>query len=1111
MATARPDADATIARPPGLAAWAEPLLRAASVRELAAALAGGSDASCTGIAGSSAALLAGLLPAALAEAGAPGPVLVITAHVDEAEHAAETLNDLGVDTIRLPALELTPGGGVDMELLGERFRALGRLDGDGPMPQVVCAPIAGLMQLAPPREGLAARYRVLRPGDEVDRAALADWLTGGGWRRVQTIDQPGDFSMRGDIIDLFPTSGEPCRIDCFGDEIERLFAVDLESMGSDRSLDRVDLIHDAAGGLVTGDDAVIPVAWLPPETVVLIAETLEIEEQARGYLERVADGGGLVPSREVFRAASARLRALVDVGQFSTPLVDPAIRIPVRALPSFDDQAQAAVRELGELAESGTRVVVAAQNDGEAHRVRELLSEHAAASVDRITVETRFVHRGLVWEEPGEPPLAIIPYHELMHRFGTRRRAVTTGTERALDAFVDMQVGDHVVHRDHGIAVYRGLTTLEEGAEAEEYLSLEFAKGSTLHVPAAKIELVQKYVGGFTGTPELSSYGGRRWKNQKEKVADAVKELAAEMLRLQAARAALPGIRYPGDTTWQHEFEAEFPYPETDDQLAAIAAMKRDMQHEQPMDRLICGDVGFGKTEVAIRAAFKACEYGKQVAVLVPTTVLAEQHERTFRARFRDYPFRVEALSRFRSNADAKDVLADVRAGKVDVLIGTHRILSKDVVFSDLGLVVIDEEQRFGVEHKQRLLAFRTTADVLTLSATPIPRTLHMAMLGLRDISSLQTAPLDRRSVVTEVIPFDAERVRDAIARELAREGQVFYVHNRVTDIESVADEVRRLSPPGARVIIGHGQMPPKQLERVMLTFMRGEADILVSTTIIESGIDIPTANTMIIDDGNRYGLSELHQLRGRVGRSRHRAYCYVMLPRDRPVSEIALKRLRALESFSMLGSGFRIALKDLELRGAGNLLGSEQSGHIAAVGYEMYCQLLEHAVAELKGDRQSRTLDTTVDLGVTGLLPRGYIPSDARRLDAYRRVSRAGTLAELELVAEALRSAYGDLPKRARVLFELAELRILAADLGIRSLKRQPPDVIFRTSEPAQLEMSLTRAKGSKRLVGSPEGGLATLYYRPPETYLDPRSLLRILRQRLKEGVDAVAAVAAN
>jgi transcription-repair coupling factor (superfamily II helicase) len=586
-----------------------------------------------------------------------------------------------------------------------------------------------------------------------------------------------------------------------------------------------------------------------------------------------------------------------------------------------------------------------------------------------------------------------------------------------------------------------------------------------------------------------------------------VRDLAAEMLRLQAARESQPGIRFPGDTAWQHEFEAEFPYEETEDQLAAIAAVKRNMADERPMDRLVCGDVGFGKTEVAIRAAFKAVEYGKQVALLVPTTVLAEQHERTFRQRFADYPFLIETISRFRTAREQKEILQKLKRGRLDVVIGTHRLLSKDVDFADLGLVVIDEEQRFGVEHKQTLLGFRATCDVLTLSATPIPRTLHMALLGLRDISSLSTPPLDRRAIVTEVIPYNTQRIRQAIARELAREGQVFFVHNRVHNIQSVADDVQRMAPE-ARVIVGHGQMPTRQLESVMLKFVRGEADILVCTTIIESGIDIPTANTMVINDAHMFGLSELHQLRGRVGRYKHRAYCYLLLPKNRTVSEKAMKRLQAVEDFSMLGAGFKIALRDLEIRGAGNLLGAEQSGHIAAVGYEMYCQLLEQAVAELKKERKVRAVDTTVDLGVTGSLPRGYIPSDARRMDAYRRVSQANDHEALEKIRGDLISAYGDLPQRTEILFDLAEIRISATQLGVRFITRHEDDIIFRTSRPGDLEDHMRGAKGTLRMVGDVDAaGLMTVYYRPPKAFLEAPSLLTVLRRRLRgESVRASA-----
>jgi len=526
------------------------------------------------------------------------------------------------------------------------------------------------------------------------------------------------------------------------------------------------------------------------------------------------------------------------------------------------------------------------------------------------------------------------------------------------------------------------------------------------------------------------------------------------------------------------------------------------------MDRLICGDVGFGKTELAIRAAFKACEFGKQVAVLVPTTVLAEQHERTFRSRFAGYPFRVESLSRFKSTKEVNETLSDLRRGQVDLVIGTHRILSADVRFADLGLVIIDEEQRFGVEHKEQLLRLRLTVDVLTLSATPIPRTLHMAMLGIRDISSLTTAPLDRRAIVTEVIPYNEKRIAQAIARELSRNGQIYFVHNRVQDISSVADNVRRLAPEGTRIVVGHGQMQPHELEEVMLTFMRGPkeggADILVATTIIESGIDIPTAKTMFINDADRFGLADLHQLRGRVGRSRHRAYCYMLLAPDRSVREIAQKRLKAIEQYSMLGAGFKIAMRDLEIRGAGNLLGEEQSGHIALVGYDMYCQLLERAVKDLNNEKRVEAPSaTSVEIGVSGTIPKPYIPSDMRRLEAYRRIATATSREMLAQVETDLTQAYGQLPKAVQRLMELAALRVAAAQLDVRTITIREKDVIFRTAHPKTLEDRLNAAKGAPgtvtALAPKSTDDLAEVYFRPPEQYLrDPETLLAVLRKRL-------------
>jgi len=1057
-----------------------------------------------GAAGSSTSLLAGALARTSGSA-----ILLVTAHLDDADEAVDELTGLGADALRFPALESLPGEThASLELFAERLRALRRIQdaaaGEGRAPLVIAAPIHALMQALPPQDRLDRAMLDLRPGVDYDHADLVRWLDEAGFRRVDAIEDPGEFAVRGGILDIFPAGGgEPVRLDFFGDELERITEVDLDTMGSDRRLDEVEIIGaradlaslDAEGPALAD---VIPGRW-----TVLLAEPTEITEQARGYYERAAAAGVIGPP-ETLRRLGERSAAMIEAGQFAGAGEAARVDLPVAQLPPFSSDAGEAVGELGDLARDH-RVVVFCQNPAERARLGELVEEFAHGA--SIESDVAYLHRGFIWRPQGEQPVALVPHHELLHRFHTRRRGARVRPGRAMDAFVDLEPGDYAVHADHGVAIYRGLNTVKRTIPGtrgetveEECLTLEFDGGSRLHAPVSQIDKVQKYIGGFRGKPSLSTLGGKKWGRQKEQVGEAVRDLAAEMLRIQAARASAPGIRYPGDTAWQNEFEAEFPYEETEDQLAALAEIKKDMQSPRPADRLLCGDVGYGKTELAIRAAFKAAEYGKQVAVLVPTTVLAEQHERTFRERFADYPFRVESISRFKSAGDQRAVLRDVAQGKVDIIVGTHRLLSRDVRFADLGLVVIDEEQRFGVEHKQTLLSLRMTVDVLTLSATPIPRTLHMALLGIRDISSLATPPSDRRSVVTEVIPFNEERIRRALAREMNRGGQVFFVHNRVKSIHRVADKVRELAPD-ARIVVGHGQMPAKELEQVMLKFLRREADILVCTTIIESGIDIPTANTMVITNADRFGLADLHQLRGRVGRYKHRAYCYLLLPEERPVTEVAMRRLKAIEEFSMLGAGFKIAMRDLEIRGAGNLLGPEQSGHIAAVGYEMYCRLLEDAVRDLKEgpEAPAPAPDVALDIGVFGGLPKGYIPSDRRRLEAYRRIATARTLDELRAVERDLTEAYGEPPTGARRLLDLAEVRIGAQSLGVRSIRRDEQDVVFRCADPTPVQAALEGVQGTVRaLPPRRPGDDDEVYFRPPESWLEPDSLTTVLRRRL-------------
>ncbi|HJT78343.1 MAG TPA: transcription-repair coupling factor, partial [Gemmataceae bacterium] len=697
--------------------------------------------------------------------------------------------------------------------------------------------------------------------------------------------------------------------------------------------------------------------------------------------------------------------------------------------------------------------------------------------------------------------VVVLGGQQLFHREDVRQVQPRRRLEsRAIDSFLELTEGDHVVHVSHGIARYHGMQVLQKNGQTEEHLILEFRDGVYVYVPASKIDLVQKYVGGARTEPELSKLGGTGWQRKKEKVQAAVLDLASEMVELQALREAKPGVAFPPDTEWQAEFEAAFPYRETPDQLSSLVEIKRDMERPRPMDRLICGDVGYGKTELAVRAAFKAIDNGRQVAVLVPTTVLAEQHFRTFGQRLAEYPFVVECISRFRTAREQKGILQRLAAGGIDVIIGTHRLVSADVGFKDLGLAIIDEEQRFGVEHKERLKRLRQTVDVLTMTATPIPRTLHLALLGIRDISNLETAPADRLPIETRITRFDPQLIRHAILHELNRDGQVYFVHNRVHNIHQIADQVREIVPE-ARVAVAHGQMPEHELEAAMLSFVRRDSDVLVATTIIESGLDIPNANTIFINQADNYGLADLHQLRGRVGRYKHRAYSYLLLDSERSVTPTAARRLKAIEEFTELGAGFKIALRDLEIRGAGNILGTQQSGHIAAVGYEMYCQLLENAVRSMKNQRLKTPLDVAIDLPWEAYLPRDYVPGQRPRIEVYRRLARVRRLEKLADFRQELRDRFGPLPEKAEWLLRLAEVRLLAARWQVAQVRLEkvqgefgPIDLVLHYRGPRQVQRLADRSEGRLRVVDG-----ETAYYRlsPAEAEAEAlyNGLCRLLR----------------
>jgi transcription-repair coupling factor (superfamily II helicase) len=688
---------------------------------------------------------------------------------------------------------------------------------------------------------------------------------------------------------------------------------------------------------------------------------------------------------------------------------------------------------LRRLADDGFQVVVAAEGSGSADRLSQVLADEGVDAVREalapgvVGVTVAPLDRGFVVPAV---KLAVVAEADLTGRRRVHRRR--RGARRGADLYDALTAGDFVVHHVHGVARYAGMVQRAIGGVARDYLLLEYRGDDKLYVPTDQVHTVRRYTGGET--PALNRMGGADFEKAKARVRSAVREIAQELVVLYRRRLASTGHAFSPDTPWQHEVEEAFPYEETPDQLKAILDVKGDMERDVPMDRLVCGDVGFGKTEVAVRAAFKAVQDGKQVAVLVPTTLLASQHGQTFRERFANYPVRVEVLSRFLSPKEQAQVVAGAAAGDIDVVIGTHRVLSDDVRFRDLGLLVIDEEQRFGVQHKERIKALRTSVDVLTLSATPIPRTLEMSLTGIRDLSLVNTPPEERQPILTYVGEYDDRAVAEAIRRELLREGQVFFVHNQVKDIDFVAEHVHELVPE-ARIAIAHGQMDEARLERVVLDFWEREYDVLVCTTIVESGLDIPNVNTMVVDRADRLGLAQMYQLRGRVGRRGQRAYAYLLHPHDRTLTEEAYERLKTIGEFTDLGSGFKIAMRDLEIRGAGNLLGGEQSGHIAAVGFDLYCQLVTEAVGELMGEVPAAPIEVTLDLPVDAHLPRDYVARDDVRMEAYRRLAAVTDPADVDDVHAEWADRYGPLPAPAEALLDAARLRAECVRLGVRSL----------------------------------------------------------------------------
>ncbi len=1081
----------------------------------------------------------------------PAPVwLVVTDNLKAAEQLAEDLVFFHAassrmrqqNTLVLPEAMLGDGDMRDaFAASSDRLTVLASLRAVRgftvtPDTLVVVTTPAGLLQTVPALEELATRERTLRRGEVQPFQALLESLQKLDYDSEAVCEAPGQYAIRGGIIDVYPvTANQPYRLDFFGDEIESIREFDPITQRSGAAVESISLVTSPRVRLDPSKTGLAD--YLTTNTHVVFIEPATLEETLSALARTGSDTLNPLLARVAAAFAvsdldetSGLFDGVSEEATWDTESMTHHRRYPEDTLVAQErltmegDVRRTFLLQVAAWKKSGYRILMVVSKAGEEQRAQEILAEDpqlkgidpqwlrgtlnegfritfrngatltpTAAASEAPAKSPRRVRKPTTNQDPAG--LVVVTETEIFGRQRARRPALGARSvahraqvDQLLD-FSELVEGDFVVHLQHGIALYRGLTKLDTAQGRREVISLEFDDHVTLHVPLQESHLISRYVGLSKTRPQLGRIGSNRWEKARQAAERATIDLAAELLRIHASREAQPGFACPSDTTWQKEFEASFAFTETRDQLRAIHETKADMEKTRPMDRLICGDVGFGKTEVAIRAAFKAVQGGRQVALLVPTTVLAQQHLNTFRERMAGYPIAIEMLSRFRSRAEIKKILAATTAGQVDILIGTHRLIQRDVIFKNLGLVVIDEEQRFGVSHKEAFKRLRETVDVLSMSATPIPRTLYMALTGARDLSVIETPPTNRHPIQTIVKTYDEKIVVDAVNYELRRGGQVFYLHNRVQTIELVAARLRELLP-GVTIGVGHGQMTADELEEVMTEFVAGRHQVLVSTTIIESGLDIPNSNTIIIEGADRFGLSQLYQLRGRVGRFKHQAYAYLLLHRHTRLLEVARERLTAMRQHTQLGAGFRIAMRDLELRGAGNLLGAEQSGHIVGVGFELYCQLLRQSVARLKGEKHASAIRASVKLdfvfvgdsagsarlgspptggpehgarspasrgrhedGYTALrdaenehvievdpiqarIPAAYVTETRLRIDFYRKLAMAGTTSDLKQIEEDMQDRFGKFGEEVKALILTTEIRIRAEQKNIISVE---------------------------------------------------------------------------
>ncbi|MDD3403694.1 MAG: transcription-repair coupling factor [Hespellia sp.] len=952
--------------------------------------------------------------------------------------------------------------------------------------------IDGFMDGLPPFEQVNSHVFTIYNGETLDFTKVQKRLANLGYEREEQIESPGQFAVRGGILDIFPLTEEvPFRIELWGDEVDSIRTFDVESQRSIENLS--DITIYPATEMV--DKKSEPVSFLdyfsPEESLLFLDEPVRLIERAREVEEeyltsqkkREEDQKLEHPDHELHLFSPEELVAKMNhcysiglttleskCGDF---LLKETYRVETRAVNPYNNSFETLTRDLKRCKRQGYRVILLSGSRTRARRLAEDLrdydlssfySEDMSREVAAGEIMVAYGHVAEGYEYPLLKFMVIAETDIFGKKRKKRKRKIYEGQK--IQSFSDLKVGDYVVHENHGLGVYQGIEKIEVDKVTKDYMKISYAAGGVLYILATQLDLIQKYAGADAKKPKLNKLGTQQWTKTKSQVHRAVQAVAKDLVELYAVRQEKEGFVYGADTVWQKEFEEMFPFEETEDQLLAIDAAKKDMESTKIMDRLVCGDVGYGKTEVAIRIAFKAIQEGKQVVYLVPTTILAQQHYNTFVQRMKDFPVRVDLMCRFRTPTEQKKTIEDLKKGLVDVVIGTHRVLSNDMKFKDLGLLIIDEEQRFGVTHKEKIKKLKENVDVLTLTATPIPRTLHMSLIGIRDMSVLEEPPMDRMPIQTYVMEYNDEMIREAIVREMSRGGQVYYVYNRVQDIMDMTVRLERLVPE-ANIAFAHGQMKEHELERIMYDFINGDIDVLVSTTIIETGLDISNVNTMIIHDSDRLGLSQLYQLRGRVGRSNRMAYAFLLYRRDKLLKEVAEKRLAAIREFTDLGSGFKIAMRDLEIRGAGNLLGEQQSGHMEAVGYDLYCKMLNEAVKNLKGENTEETYMTTIDLNIDAYIPGNYIPNEYQKLDIYKRIAGIENEEEMDDMLEELIDRFGDIPKKVGQLLNIAHLKALAHSAYLISVEQKGEEFKFVMFEhakvdPAKIPQLLEKYKGA-------------------------------------------------